>query len=341
MSPDLAPWLRAEALALGFSRVRFAPLDRQGPGIEHYDRFLAEGRHADMDWMVRGRDPRARPHTLLDSARSVVVLGTQYGGARPPDPGGLTGKVARYAWGRDYHNLVGKRVRKLVRAIGQRGHGAYGGVDSRPLLERAWAEAAGVAFLGKNCCAIVPGEGSWLFLAAILVDADLPPDVARPGLERHCGPCTRCLGACPTDAFVASAQLDARRCISYWTIEAAGAIPVDLRSSFGRWVFGCDDCQDVCPHNARDAEIEERLRPLPGRAWLDLAWVLDAAPEEIDRKLEGSPLRRPGPRGLKRNAAVVLGNIGDPNARPLLRRAADGGDPLIAEHARWALDRLG
>ncbi len=340
MPAPLDDWLRSEARRLGFTKVRVAPVGPP-PGVARYDAFLAAGRHADMDWMIRGRDARAEPTRLLPGAASAVALGVSYGGPVPPDPGGLTGRVARYAWGRDYHNVVGKRVRKLVKALAARGVSSYGGVDSRPLIERAWAERAGLAYLGRNCCAIAPGEGSFFFLAVVLVAAPLEPDAPLAGLDRHCGRCRRCLDACPTAAFPGTGQLDARRCIAFHTIESAHAIPSELRSDFGRWVFGCDVCQDVCPHNHKPAtDLEAAFAPLPGRAWLDLAWVLDAPPDALDAALQGSPLRRPGPRGLKRNAAVVLGNRGDPAARPVLTRAADGADPLVAEHARWALDRL-
>lgn len=334
--------LRARAAALGFTRVRVADMGGGAPGIARYDAFLEAGHHADMQWMVRGREARAEPAGRVPGGLSAVALGIEYGGPRPPDPGGLTGQVARYAWGRDYHNVVGKRVRRLVKGLAAQGVGAYGGVDSRPLIERAWAERAGLAYLGRNCCAIVPGQGSWLFLAVILVDVVLPPDPPLHGLVRHCGACRRCLDACPTGAFVESGSLDARRCISYWTIEHDGPIDPALGRRFGRWVFGCDDCQEVCPHNhAPRTAVEAAFRPLPGRAWLDLEWVLDTPDEQLMAALRGSPIRRPGAPGLKRNACVVLGNIGDPAAGAVLQRAARTRDPVVSAQARLALDRIG
>ncbi|MCK6502605.1 tRNA epoxyqueuosine(34) reductase QueG [Myxococcota bacterium] len=313
------------------------------PGIDRYDAFLAQGRHGTMGWMVRGRGPRANPTALLPSARSAVVLGVDHAWPRPPDPGGLTGMVARYAWGRDYHNLVGKRLRRLAARLRQElpDLGLYWGVDSRPLIERAWAERAGLGFVGRNCCLIVPGEGSFLFLAVVLVDVALPPDLPRAGAERHCGSCRRCLDACPTDAFLGPHQLDARRCISYLTIEHQGPIPLPLRPGLGRWVFGCDLCQEVCPHNhAPPPSPEVDLAPRPGMAWLDLAWVLGTPDAALEQALEGSPLRRPGAVGLKRNAAIVLGNLGDRAALPVLEQARRHADPVVAEAATWALDRL-
>jgi epoxyqueuosine reductase len=263
-----------------------------------------------------------------------------HGWARPPDPGGLTGKVACYAWGRDYHNLIGKRLRSLVAALRREvpGIGAYAGVDSRPIYERALANQSGLTFSGKNTVAIVPGHSSFLFLAVLYVDRELPMDTP---LGDHCGSCRRCLDVCPTSAFLGAHQLDARRCISYLTIELRGEIPEDLRPGLGRWVFGCDDCQDVCPHNPAEAPGgHPDFKPRPGHAWLDLPWVLQTPDDELDAHFRGSPIRRTKPAGLKRNAAIVLGNIGDRAARPSLLHALDHSDPSVRSHAAWALDRL-
>ena len=351
---DAAQLIRESAGALGFRRVRFASLAPEAPGVAALDAFLNDGRQGDMAWLARGRSPRADPTQLLPGARSAVVLGVDHAWPRPPDPGGLTGKVASYAWGRDYHNLVGKRLQRLVRQLraARPGLGLYGGVDSRPLMERAWAERAGLGFIGRNATLIVPGEGSFLFLAVILVDVELPPDPPIGGMARHCGSCRACHPACPTDAFTGDGQLDARRCISYLTIELRGAIPEELRPGLGRWVFGCDLCQEVCPHNHGLADgsrapgspgwsVEPDLAPRPERAWLDLAWVLEASDEEIDARLMGSPLRRARPEGLKRNAAVVLGNLGDPAARGPLEVGMRHPSAVVQEHARWALERIG
>ncbi len=336
---DAGELIRAAAARYGFHRVRFADAT-PAAGIDDFDQFLKEGRHGEMDYLVRGRDARACPGQLLAGAQSVVVLGTDYAHPRPPDPGGLTGKVASYAWGRDYHNLIGKRLRKLVRDLRREipGFDGYWSVDARPLIERAWAARAGLGFAAKNCMVIVPGETSYLFLAAILVNTPLPPD---PAMGDHCGTCRRCLDACPTGAFTAPGQLDARRCISYLTIEHRGAIPESMRPMMGRWVFGCEDCQEVCPHNpAEPGSLEADLAPRPGHAWLDLPWVLRTPDDELDAHFEGSPLRRPGPAGLKRNAAVVLGNLGDRTARPALEHALGHPSASVVDHARWALDRL-
>ncbi|MEL6347372.1 MAG: tRNA epoxyqueuosine(34) reductase QueG [Myxococcota bacterium] len=340
MREGLSQWLRTQASGLGFNRIRFA--DAAGaPGIAAYDAFLEANRHGQMGWMKTSRPPRAAPQTLLPGARSAVVLGIDYAWPRPPDPGGLTGMVSCYAWGRDYHNLMGKRLRRLQRAlrVAYPDVGSYWGVDSRPLIERAWAARSGLGFIGKNCCILLPGESSYVFLAVLLLTASLPPD--RPTVRDHCGRCRRCLDACPTDAFVDARQLDARRCISYLTIEHRGKIPEDLREGIGRWVFGCDLCQMVCPHNhTLRGGAHEDFQPRTGHAWLDLEWIMTAPDEAIRAHFQGSPIKRPGPAGLKRNAAVVLGNLGDPAARPALMKGLKHPDEAVRDHAQWALDRL-
>jgi epoxyqueuosine reductase len=324
----------------GFSRLKIARMRSPPPGLAEFDRYVEEGRWADMEWLRRGRAPRADPTMLLPGVSSAIVLAIDYAWARPADPGGLTGKVACYAWGRDYHNAIGGRLRKLCKALEQSlsGERFYAGVDSRPILERAWAQEAGLGFLGKNGCVLMPAETSYLFLAVVLTTAALAPD--EPNGGDHCGRCRRCLVACPTGAFTADREIDARRCISYHTIENRGTIPADLRGSFGRWVFGCDDCQEVCPHNGTPSEEDRDFAPLPGHAWLDLAWVLTASDEAIAKHFEGSPIRRAHPVGLKRNACVVLGNLGDPAARTALLHAADHESEIVREHAGWALDHL-
>ncbi len=339
---ELARELRALCAGLGFTRTRLCSVI-EGLQLARYDAFLEQGRHGQMAWMRRGRDARDRPDLLLPGARSALVLGVDHAWPRPPDPGGRTGMVARYAWGRDYHNLVGKRLRRLAAQLRRLRPelGLYWGVDSRPILERAWAERAGLGYIGKNCCLIVPGQGSFLFLAVVFLDLELPPDPPIGDSERHCGRCRRCLDLCPTDAFLGPQQLDARRCVSYLTIEHEGPIPDELRPGIGRWVFGCDLCQEVCPHNhAPPPSPELDLAPRPGHAWLDLDELLGSSDEALEARFQGSPLRRPGAVGLKRNAAIVLGNLGDSGGAPALERALRHPDPTVAEAAAWALSRL-
>lgn len=329
--------IEAAALACGFHLARTTPV-RPTPRGDALDRWLAHGRGADLFWIHRGRDVRRDPRWRAAWARSALVLAVFHHHRRPPDPGGHTGMVARYAWGRDYHNLVGKRLRKLQRRLDEAGIRSWGGVDAAPILERAWAEAAGLGFSGKNTLQIVPGRTSYFVLAVLFVDRELPGD---PPLGDHCKACSRCLSACPTEAFVRPRELDTGRCISYWTIEADDLAPPELLPGFGRWVFGCDVCQESCPHN-HDPEDPDEDDFLPRHAWLDLDEVLLTPDEALDARFNGTPLRRAGAAGLKRNALVALGNLGDPDsARLIADRGLGHPHPAVRRAANWALWRLG
>ncbi|MEQ1501842.1 MAG: tRNA epoxyqueuosine(34) reductase QueG [Myxococcota bacterium] len=320
----------------GFRITRFTPV-RPTPHAAFLDTWLARGRAASMAWIARGRDVRADPRVRVPWARTALLLAVEHHHRRPPDPGGRTGWVARYAWGRDYHNLVGKRLKKLGAALDAHGIRSWGGVDTAPILERAWAEAGGLGFAGKNTLQIAPGRTSWMLLAVLFVDVDVPGD---PPLGDHCKACTRCLVACPTAAFVGPRELDAARCISYWTIEARGLPPVELRPGFGRWVFGCDRCQEVCPHNHHPPDPDEDDL-LPRHPYLDLDWVVSSPDDVLLERFTGTPLRRPGAVGLKRNALIVLGNLGDRDGIPAVRGALAHPSEVVRDAARWALDRLG
>ncbi len=334
----VADAIRELAAAEGFAKVGFAGIEPLEPEGGWLDRWLAEGLHAEMGWMGRGRDARLEPGQLLPGAATVAVLAMPYAHLRPSDPGGLTGQVSRYAWGRDYHNAVGKALRRMQRALRERAPelSSYASVDSRPVFERAWAVRAGLGFAGRNSCTLIPGLGSWAFLATLILDRALPP--SGP-LEADCGTCARCLRACPTGALIAPGRLDARRCLSYLTIEHKGPIPEPLRLAMGRRVFGCDACQDCCPRSQRRSDGHPDFAPRPGHAWLDLAALLTEDDQALERRLEGSPLRRARAAGLKRNAAVVLGNLGDPSALPALRAAMEHPDPHVRSHAAWAAER--
>ena len=324
---------------VGFNRIRFASVDG-APGIAEYDRFLARGHHGDMSWMVRSRPPRANPKALMDDAKTIMVLGIDYWHPRPPKPSNLHGRVSRYAWGRDYHNLIGKRLNRLSREwrAAYPGLKVYFGVDSRPFIERSWAEKSGLGFIGKNSMVISQGESSYFFLAMVMLNVELPAD--QPINRDHCGRCTRCLTGCPTDAFVGPYQLDARQCISYWTIEKKGVLPRHQTAQMGDWFFGCDDCQEVCPHNHHPTRsLEADLAPRPHNAWVDLKWLLSASDDEILRHFEGTPLRRAGPLKLRRNALVVLGNSGERAALPIIDAYTESPHQTLAAHARWALVR--
>ncbi len=325
------------AAAVGFDTLRFAAVEPT-PHFSAFDAWIAAGKHGDMGYLARNLEVRADPRERLASARTAVVLALPHHHRRPPDPGGRTGLVARYAWGRDYHNLIGKRLKKLGRALRGEGLRVWGGVDTAPIIERSWAGAAGLGFTGKNCTQILVGTSSWLFLAVVFVDAEITPDLP---LSDHCGTCDRCLSVCPTMAFDGPRDLDASRCISYWTIESRGLPPRALRPGFGRWFFGCDLCQEVCPHNhdPPDPDCDDLL---PRNAWIDLDSILSTPDEDLLERFTGTPLRRPRGPGLKRNAAIVLGNLGDDGAVDTLRtHGLTHAEPVVRAAAVWALDQLG
>jgi len=328
--------ISALATELGFQTVRFARVGR-APHAHRFTEWLAAGMHADMEWMERTTEVRLDPRVRMPEARSVVVLGLGHAWDRPPDPGGRAGLVARYAWGRDYHNLIGKRLKKLRRSLRECGIQSFGGVDTAPILERGWAAEAGLGAVGKNGLIFVPGSSSWGFLAVLVTDAELQPDAP---IGDHCGSCTRCLVDCPTQAFAGPRQLDARRCISYWTIEAHQLAPTELLPGFGRWVFGCDVCQEVCPHNHHPPDPTEPDF-LPRHAWLDLDELLLTPDDRLMERFIGTPLRRPGPDGLKRNAAVALGNLGDDGAIATLEAYGLTHDSQqVQDAATWAIAQL-
>ncbi len=335
--------VRARAEAYGFHRVGFA---RATPLVEdhaRYERWLAEGFHGEMAWLGDDREARrdVEHEWILPGAKSVIVCALSYhrGDEGSPMP---RASVARYARGRDYHNFFRKRLRKLAAWLrAEFGAEARPMVDTSPVLERAWARLAGVGFVGKNGCVIAPGLGSYLLLGEVVTDLALDPD--EP-METRCGSCARCLEACPTRAFVEPMVLDARRCISYLTIEHAGPIDRSLRALMGDRIFGCDDCQDVCPYNRTTPPPRETTREFgdDGR-WRALGperlVTLDA--EAFARVAEGSPFARPGADGVARNAAVVLGNTGSRRHLPVLREAAAGHrSESVRDAAAWAIEAI-
>ncbi|MGB0679130.1 MAG: tRNA epoxyqueuosine(34) reductase QueG [Polyangiales bacterium] len=340
MSPDsLKAELVHRSRALGFARVGVAAAEALEPEGARLQAWLAAGHHASMDYMPRTaavrRDPR-HPG-MLPTAQRVVVLAAPYACGRPVPPAGL-GRIARYARGRDYHNVLYRRLRKLARWLRLQGHLSRAAVDSMPVFERAWAERAGLGFVGKNCCLIVPGIGSHLFLAALVTEAALPVDAP---MSPRCGQCRRCLDACPTTAFVAPHSLDARRCISYLTIEHDGPIDAALQPQMGDWLFGCDVCQDVCPYNhgrGWEASILPDFAPGAAIEELDAPRLLTLSEPELQHALVGSALKRAGHARLQRNAAIVLGNRGTRRHLPLLAaHAARSASCTSRAAARWAM----
>jgi epoxyqueuosine reductase len=347
--------IRAAAERLGFSRTGFAAAGACRDG-DRLTRWIDAGRHGEMAWMAREPERRSDPRNVLPGARTVISLLTFYPagpGAAPdaaapagpgaaPGEGGGAARVARYALGRDYHNVVGRRLRKLIREVRALAPGAeaIAGVDHRPILEKEWAERAGLGWIGKHTNLITEDAGSWCLLGEVITDLALPPD-AGPHPDR-CGKCADCIAACPTGAIVAPWQVDARRCISYLTIELRGPIPVELRPLVGEWIFGCDVCQEVCPWNRFAVRVDDpAFRRDAGRWDGPAEQFLEMTEEEFAARFAGSPVIRTGRDGFLRNVCVALGNRGDPAALPALRRALEDGSELVREHAAWAIERIG
>jgi epoxyqueuosine reductase len=335
------------ALAVGFDLAGVAAPEPT-PESRFLREWLARGYAGEMHYLARRAEERVDPRRVLEGVRSLLAVALVYDpGARPEGgPGRL--QVARYAGGDDYHDVLIERLRALeagLPALAGTAVRTRGYVDTGPVLERVFAARAGLGWIGKNTCLIQPRLGSYFFLGVVLTDLALDPDDPLPD---RCGSCRACLDACPTQAFPEAYVLDARRCISYTTIEARGAIPEPLRAAHGDWGFGCDICQEVCPWNQRerrevppdDAGLRVRIAPRP--EWLapSVAWLLGLTEEEWRRTTRRTALRRARYRGLLRNALVVAGNSGDARLVPLVRRHAEGPDRLLAEHARWALARL-
>jgi epoxyqueuosine reductase len=341
----------AEARRLGFEAVAFAradvPLDAD---YARYEAFVASGKHGEMGWLAAFPEKRRRVDGdhILRGARTVICFARRYG--RPPedeaDDPPTARRIARYARGRDYHNGIRKKLRKvaaLVRSLGD-GIEARTLCDVEPILERAWAARAGLGFVGKNGLLIVPGVGSLVLLGEVVTTLAIEPDAPIP---ERCGACTRCLDACPTAAFEAPFVLDPRRCVAYLTIELRGPIAPELRPGVGEHLFGCDDCQTVCPFNASrgrraTSELDRRFETDPRWERLglaDLARLDDAAFAHVR---EGSPVGRATRPGLARNAAIVLGNRGHvtPAERAALEAARHDPDELVRAAAAWALERV-
>ncbi len=340
---DLRNALAAEAVRLGFASFGIAPADAAPAAGTRLRQWLSEGRHGDMLWMAETADRRASPKGLWPEVRSVVMLGTSYAPAldplrhaKQPD----TGVISVYAQGSDYHDVIKKRLKSLARwlvaAAPESELKVF--VDTAPVMEKPLAAAAGLGWQGKHTNVVSRAHGSWLFLGALYTTLDLPANAPHPD---RCGSCTRCQTACPTNAFPAPYQLDARRCISYLTIEHKGPVPEEFRTALGNRIYGCDDCLAVCPWNrfaaaAKELAFQPRAE-LTAPALADLLALDDAGFRQV---FAGSPIKRIGRDRLVRNCLYAAGNSGDARLLPVVTGLLGDSDPAVADAAGWARARL-
>jgi epoxyqueuosine reductase len=339
--PSLESQIKLYAYALGFELAGIAAAT-QADGFAQFQDWLDQGYAGEMLYMERQAQARRHPRSILPEVRSVVMVGMNY---KPADEDGQPlapgfGRIARYARGADYHDVLRARLNQLLGQIQRLEPNAHGRavVDTAPLLERDFARRAGLGWFGKNTMILNKRLGSYFFLGALLLDVALEPDKTHKA--GHCGTCTACLDACPTSAFTAPGVLDARRCISYLTIELRGPIDEELRAPMGDWLFGCDICQEVCPWNKKAPGKEESVLPRPDLEALNCLELLSLTEEAFRKRFRGTALTRPKRSGLLRNAALVLGNQGDAAAIPALTRSLNDPDPIVRDAAAWALGRI-
>ncbi len=318
--------LRAEALAMGFDVFGVAPVAAD-VRADYFRRWIADGMHGEMDWLAKNPDRRTDATRVLPEARSIVVVGLNYFQPHPP----AAYRIAKYALGADYHDVMLRRLKKLCGVMRSLGGDQKPYVDTGPVLEKPLAAEAGLGWQGKSTILLQRGFGTWLFLGVILTTLELEPSRKEP---HRCGSCTRCLDACPTAAIVAPYQLDARRCLAYFTIEHDGPIPEEYRRPLGDRVFGCDECLDVCPWN-RWARATQEARFAP-RELPPLRETLAWTDEQFVERFRGTPVKRLGLRRWLRNALTVLGNTGTAADLPAVRSLLGHPDAMVAEHAAWA-----
>ena len=343
MTTEVKTQLVDLARELGFDSCRIAACS---PPIhaEEFGEWLDKGAHGEMIYMARGDEKRRDPNQILPDAKSIIVLALNYFHSEPEwrlagaEKPGLRGRIARYAWGDDYHDVIEAKLRKIDNFLSEFGGTQKCYVDTGPILERDHAASAGIGWHGKSTMLINEKLGTWFFLAEILTTLELPTDA--PARER-CGTCERCIKACPTGAITAPHKLDARRCISYLTIELKSSIPIELRALIGDRIFGCDDCLDACPWN-RFAKVsrESAFAARKSTTEFSLRDYLALSETEFRNLFRDSPIKRIKRRGFLRNVCVALGNLGTSDDLPALERAARDDEPLIAEHAHWAIQQI-
>ena len=338
--------IKDQARRLGFT-LAGVTTPEPPPHLSTFERWLDAGRYGDMHYLAdeRSRVRRANPRLILPECKSLLVLAAPYAdpkSAEASEGPGPTGRVAAYAWGDDYHNVFTAKLQELVTFIeGQVGYPvpnrSY--TDTGPILERDLAQRAGLGWIGKNTCLINPEHGSYFLLAEILLGLELDPDL--PFVTDHCGTCTRCIDACPTECILPDRTIDARRCISYLTIELKDDIPEALRPLLGNWVFGCDICQMVCPWNRFATEkVDVAFSPRHDVPCPNLIRELDLAPDDFNRRFKNSPVKRAKRRGYFRNVTVAAGNSQDTNTVPALENAQNDAEELVRRHAFWALEKV-
>lgn len=323
------------ARELGFDDCRVSRA-KEAEHAEQYRQWVADGCAGDMAWLERNVERRTNPQNVLDGACSVISLAMNYFPGREEPNSGY--RIARYAWNEDYHHIIEEKLRELNDAMIEMGGVQRFYTDTGPVLERDFATASGLGWNGKSTVQIHRRLGTWFFLAELITTLDLPPD--EP-FGDHCGKCTRCIDACPTDAITELRRVDARRCISYLTIEHLGAIPEEFRKSIGDRIYGCDACLDVCPWN-RFAQVsrETRFHARQSVFNYQLSDFLTLTDEKFNKLFAKSAIKRIKRNRFLRNVCVALGNIGTKKDLPALERAAGDGDALIAEHAAWAIDEI-
>jgi epoxyqueuosine reductase len=337
-STELTTLVKSAARRLGFTLVGVCPAVSP-TGATRLAEWLDRGYAGEMAYIASRKEAYDHPRHVLDGVRSVVILGLPYSTAAPQAPQPGQGQISRYAWGSgDYHDVIHDKLRELITALQTVAPQAKarGVVDTAPLLEREFAQLAGLGWIGKHTLLINKPAGSYFFLAALLTDQEL--DYDEPFTADHCGTCRACLDACPTQAFPQAYVLDASRCISYLTIELRSPVPRELRSGIGHWLFGCDVCQDVCPWNHRAPHsTEPSFQPASRMNPIDLAQLFELDDEAFRRRFRHTPLWRPRRRGILRNAAIVLGNQRAAAAVPALIRGLNDAEPLIRGACAWAL----